>query len=301
VKEIRRDRNRPLYLQVDYQAPHGDVAPPRGPQPATRDLDAAARTPLPRPPSFNERDFSDKPALIRGLAPEPMGRAAIRRLTFSYRRYVESLHSVDDGVGAIIRALRRTGKLRNTYVFLLSDHGLFLGEHRYDWGKFMPYEDAASPLMAVRGPGVRRGAVSREVVGNIDIPVTIMRLAGARPDYRVDGRPLWRYWRNPELRTLRPFAITINSQKGVEERATVSAHAPALRYRGYRVGPYKYIRYDQGGEELYDLAEDPDEMNNRADSPGYAGVLAYMRAHLDEVMTCRGASCRRNLPVPPTG
>ena len=298
VREIRRENRRPFYIQIDYQAPHGDVAAPRGPQPASREIGTARRTPLPRPPSFNEADFSDKPALIRDLAPDPMGPGAIRRLTFSYRRYLESLRSVDDGVGAIMRALRQSGKLGRTYVFLLSDHGLFLGEHRYDWGKFMPYEDSASPLMAVRGPGVRRGRVSREVVGNIDVPVTIMRLARARPGYAVDGRSLRPYWRHPGRQTNRAMAIAIDSRQD-DGSASASAHAPALRYRGFRAGRYKYIRYDQGGEELYDLARDPNEMNNRAGAPAYSSVLAWMRARLNRVTECQAGVCRAPLPEPP--
>ncbi|MCB0869447.1 MAG: sulfatase-like hydrolase/transferase [Solirubrobacterales bacterium] len=300
VREIERSegRRQPFFIQVDYQAPHGDVAAPRGPQPATRHLGSASRTRLPRPPAFNEADFTDKPELIRSLAPDPMGAGEIRRLKRSYRRYLESLRSVDDGIGAIFRALRQSGELRRTYVFLLSDHGMFLGEHRYDWGKFMPYEDSSSPLMAVRGPGVRRGRVSREVVGNIDVPVTIMRLARSRPDYLVDGRSLKPFWRHPARRSSRPMAITINSQQD-GEGASASAHAPALRYRGFRLGRYKYIRYDQGGEELYDLATDPDELENRAGSPRYAEALSFMREQLDQVTACKGVACREQLPVPP--
>jgi len=297
VREIGRDRDQPFFIQVDYQAPHGDVAGSRGPQPATRRIGMASGTQLPRPASFNERDFSDKPPLIRNLAPHRMGSGAIDRLRSSYRNYLESLRSVDDGVGAILRALRKEHRLRNTYVFLLSDHGLFLGEHRYDWGKFMPYEASSSPFMAVRGPGVPRGAVSREVVGNIDVPTTIMRLSGAHPDYPVDGRSLRRYWKHPELRTDRPFAITINSGQAGE--ASVSAHAPTLRYQGFRVGPYKYIRYSRGGEELYDLRSDPDELHNRIDSPGYVDVRAYMRSHLRQVMSCAGSECRQELSNAP--
>ncbi|MCB0858460.1 MAG: sulfatase-like hydrolase/transferase [Solirubrobacterales bacterium] len=298
VREIRRAHRQPFYVQIDYQVPHSDVAAPRGPQPATRYLGTASRTRLPRPPSFNERDFSDKPALIRNLAANPLNLAEVRRLRSSYRRYLESLRSVDDGIGTILRTLRRLGELRRTYVFLLSDHGLFLGEHRYDWGKFMPYEESASPLMAVRGPGVRRGRVSRELVGNLDVPVTIMRLAGARPDYQVDGRSLRPYWRRPGLRSERPVAITIDSR--IEsEGASASARAPALRYRGFRMGRYKYVAYDLGGEELYDLATDPRELENRAGSPRYERALAYMRRHLDEVTGCEGAACRKELPRPP--
>lgn len=298
VREIRRTQGQPFFLQIDYQLPHSDVVPPRGPQPATRHLGIASRTRLPRPPSFNERDFSDKPALIRDLAANPLNRSEVRRLSSTYRRYVESLRSVDDGIGSILRALRETGELKRTYVILVSDHGLFLGEHRYEWGKFMPYEASSSPLMAVRGPGVQRGRVSRELVGNLDVPVTIMRLAGARPDYRVDGRSLRPYWRRPGLRSDRPVAITIVS--GAETAgASASALAPALGYRGFRMGRYKYIAYDLGGEELYDLAADPHELENLVGSPRYERPLAYMRRHLEDVTRCQGVTCRVELPRPP--
>ena len=297
VRQIRRSQNEPFFIQVDFQAPHGDVAGPRGPQPATRSLRIASNTPLPRPPSFNEGDFSDKPALIRAYAPRQMGPRQLSRLSSSYRRYVESLRSLDDGIGAILRELRSTGKLRNTYVFLLSDHGLFLGEHRFDWGKFLPYEDSASPFMAVRGPGVPRGSINREVTGNIDVPVTIMRLAKAEPNYEVDGRSLKPYWKRPGQRSNRAMAITINSGQAGE--ASASAQAPALRYRGFRVRQYKYIRYYRGGEELYDLGVDPEELKNRIDSPRYGAVRAYMRANLKRVTNCAGPACRVPLARPP--
>lgn len=298
VRQIRRSEGQPFFIQLDYQAPHGDVAGARGPQPATRSLGSASATKLPRPASFNELDFSDKPPLIRAHAPNQMNKAEIDRLATSYRSYLESLHSVDDGVGAILRSLRKTGQLQNTYVFLLSDHGLFLGEHRFDWGKFLPYEDSSSPFMAVRGPGVTRAAVSREVTGNIDVPATIMKIAGASPSYPVDGRSLKPFWQQPGLRTNRPMAITINSGH-VSDHASVSARAPALRYRGFRVGPYKYIRYGRGGEELYDLSIDPDELKNRIDSRRYGKVADWMRSHLGEVTRCSGAACRSELPAPP--
>jgi len=296
VRTIRRARNRPFFLQVDFQSPHGDRAPKRGPQPATRWLREAAGTPLPRPVSFNETRFSDKPDLIRSLVPDRMGSRDIRRLRNSYRRYVESLRSVDDGIGVILRALRRSGELRNTYIFLLSDHGLFLGEHRFDWGKFMPYEASSSPFMALRGPGVPRGKVSGEVVGNVDVPVTIMDLAGVRPGYELDGRSLRPFWRDHRRHTNRPMPIVIGP--GSRRGATVSDRASARRYRGFRLGPYKYVSYARGGEELYDLGVDPDELRNRIESPAYAGVARFMRSHLREVTFCAGAGCRRELRPP---
>ena len=138
VKEIRNNRRRPLYIQVDYQAPHGDVVAPKGPQPATRHLGTASRTQLPQRANFNEFDISDKSELIQSYSANPLGGGKISKLTKSYRKTLESLRSVDDGVGAIIKTLRRTGELNNTYIFYMSDHGYFLGEHRLDVAKFLP-------------------------------------------------------------------------------------------------------------------------------------------------------------------
>lgn len=306
VKEIKRNpKSSPFYLQVDYQAPHGDIRPPKGPQPATRHDGSASRTSLPRPGDFNEADFSDKPAVVRSHARKPLGPNQISRLTDTYRRYIESLRSVDDGVGAIIRTLRRTGQLDNTYIFYLSDHGYYLGEHRFDVGKFMPYDASSKVAMAVRGPGVKRGGVSREVTGNVDIAATAVRLAKATPDYELDGRPLKPFWKDSALRSRRPVEISLQllpSQRSTTPytEARVSGGAPVLNYDGFRVGPYKYVDYEAGGQELYDLSRDPFELRNKIDKPAYAAVRRYMQRHLPEVTSCSAADCRTELPPWPT-
>lgn len=296
VKEIKRKKKAPLYLQVDFQGPHGDVTAPEGPQPATRHLDSASRTPLPRPKNFNEADISDKPELLQDLAPDGMNRTDVKRLKNSYRKQLESLRAVDDGVGAIIDTLRRTNELNNTYIFFMSDHGYFLGEHRYGVGKFMPYEESATVAMAVRGPGVPAGGRVNEVTGNIDIAPTALALASAAPGYEVDGRPLRPFWKSPKRTTRRPMGIELGLLPRITTGAAVSASAPLLDYRAFRVGPYKYVDYERSGEELYDLSRDPYEMENRIDSPRYLGVRQYMESHLDEVSDCRAAGCRADLP-----
>lgn len=299
VREIRRKRSRPFYLQIDFQSPHGDVRPPAGPTPQTRHAGTASRTPLPRPPNFNEADYSDKPAFLRD-AVRPMNRRQIRKQTHYYRRYIEALRGVDDGVGAILKTLRQTRQLRNTYVFFLSDHGLFLGEHRFGRAKFLPHEASSSVAMAVRGPGVPAAVKVNEVVGNIDVPATILKLSGATTRYEPDGRPLDRFWRNPGLQTRRPFEISLFVGDQASAEATVAARAPAVNYRGFRVGPYKYIQYRNGARELYDLKRDPYELNNRIGRPRYAGVQRYMAEHLPDVLTCEGQGCQRELPPWPT-
>lgn len=298
VREIRNKGSEPLFLSIDYQAPHGDIRPPEGPQPATRHIDSASRTPIPRPPNFNERDISDKSGLIRGHARNRLTREEIRHMAGAYRRGLESLRSVDDGVRAIFKTLRRTGELDNTYVFYLSDHGYFFGAHRFALAKFLPYEEASRVAMAVRGPGVPRGGDSREIVGNIDVPATILDLAGADPGYELDGRSLAPFWRDPARRTRRGYEVSMESGLVGEAkgRAGNSAAAPALRYKSLLAGPYKYIRFAGGQEELYDLGRDPYELENRAGKARYAEVRRYMREQLGRVVSCAGEECRENLP-----
>jgi N-acetylglucosamine-6-sulfatase len=299
VREIKRKKRKPLFLSVDYQAPHGDVRPPVGPQPATRHIDSASRTPIPRPPNFNERDISDKSPLIQSYARRGLSRQQIRQMTVAYRRGLESLRAVDDGVGAIFRTLRKTGELDNTYVFFLSDHGYFFGAHRFALAKFLPYEESAKVAMAVRGPGIPRGVDSREIVANIDVPVTILKLAKARTTYRVDGRSLAPFWRNPWKRTRRGIEVSMETGLVGDEAsnpARQSNGAPPLKYKALRVGPYKYIRYADGQDELYDLSSDPHELRNKLGKPRYQAVTEYMQKHLKGIDRCVAAECRADLP-----
>jgi len=299
VREIRRNAGEPLFMQIDYQAPHGDIRPPVGPMPATRHLGSTETTSLPRPANYNEADISDKSQLIQDAAPTRLGYWQNRRLERSYQRYIASLRAVDDGVGAIIRTLRNAGELSNTYFIFLSDHGYFFGEHRFSSAKFLPYDASARVSMAVSGPGVPPGGHSKELVGNVDIAPTILRLTGAEAGFEMDGRPLRRFWRDPDRISRRPLGLTYR-RSGVEPGdggTSVSNKAPSLAYDGFMVGPYKYFRYKASGEaELYDLRRDPSELRNVIDAPDYSQVRKYMEFWLPRVSGCSGSDCRDWLP-----
>ncbi len=299
VREIRRNVGKPLFMQIDYQAPHGDIRLPVGSMPASRHLGSTNRTPLPKPANYNEADMSDKSQIIQDAAPSRLNYEQNQQLKLNYQTYIASLRAVDDGVGAIIRTLRNAGELDNTYFFILSDHGYFIGEHRFSSAKFLPYEPSARVSMAVRGPGVPSGASSDELVGNVDVAPTILRLAGADAGYEVDGRPLRPFWRDPTETTRRPLGLASLRTKEEDGAggASVSNRAPALTYDGFMVGPYKYFRFEKTGEaELYDLDRDPSELENVIDSPAYAAVRQYMEFWLPQVGGCSGADCRTLLP-----
>jgi N-acetylglucosamine-6-sulfatase len=314
--EIRNSGDQPFYLQIDYHTPHGDSRPPAGPEPAIRHYDTAIKTPGPRPPGYNESDVSDKPWFLRDVP--PLSRSEVTQLTTEYQKSVEALRSVDDGVRGIVDALEETGKLENTYVIFTSDNGFFLGQHRINRGKLLAYEPALRVPMVIRGPGIEPGSTSKELVANQDIAPTILKLTGAVASSKIDGRPMIQFWRNTKSISRRP--ILVSSYQGAtrfipgdypddppviaskKKGAHVSAQPGNHNYVGIRVGPYKYVTYEEGEGELYVLSQDPAELKNRYGRPRYAEVQAYLDTELAKLRACKGASCRTpsdKWPVPP--
>jgi arylsulfatase A-like enzyme len=196
---------RPFYLQLDYTAPHGDFRKPAGPEPAPRHYDWFQGAPLPhdRAEGLNEGNVSDKPRFIREAPPlSPTDMHVYRTY---YEKQLESLRSIDDGVKLVVQTLAQLGRLHNTYILFTSDNGFFFGEHRLLGGKFLAYEPATHLPFLIRGPGIKPGTSTGELVGNIDIAPTVLQLAGATADKSIDGRSMVPFLEDPSLRTRRPF------------------------------------------------------------------------------------------------
>jgi N-acetylglucosamine-6-sulfatase len=152
---IRRSSSNsaPFFAMIGTRAPH--YPPPV----ADRYNDRFATAPLPRSPNFDETDISDKPQWV-----QPYGRLTSSRTTEmqdQYRNRLRSMLSVEDLLRQTIATLQETGELSNTYIFLTSDNGFHMGNHRlYPGGKWTPYEEDRCPH-----PGVRRRALLRPVAG----------------------------------------------------------------------------------------------------------------------------------------
>jgi N-acetylglucosamine-6-sulfatase len=291
---------RPFYVQLDYTAPHTDDHGPIGPPPPPRYNRSLAGIKAPRGPNFDEADVSDKPAFVRRRP--PLSANDISRVDARYERRLESERAVDDGVAAVVRSLERLGRMSNTYVFLVSDNGFFLGEHRFSTGKFLPYEPSSHMPLVVRGPGVPEGGESEALIANVDVAPTMLQISGASGRGPVDGRSLLRFAEDPELRSRRPILLEDFTRGGSDEGAGpadgASSRVPHA-YAGIRAGPYKYIRYGSGETELYDLERDPYELRSLAASERYRQVVSWLDRHLDALLRCKGASCRRPVgPIP---
>ena len=290
----------PFFLSVAYLAPHhesGKTQERTGKlvRPAPRDRGRYAHMPLPKPPSYNE-DVSDKPRWVtRNRAITSRREAAI--LSRVHERWA-SLPAVDDGVEAIIEALRSTGELDNTYVIFTSDHGFMQGEHRIPQGKMVPYDPSTQVPLLIRGPGIPRGRTTKALVGDVDLAPTIMDATPARPSHPLDGRSILPFARDVNLRSLRPFLHTTAGQgaKGrtnTREGGTRGTQPRVPAWSAVRTTRWLYVEYRSGQREMYDLKRDHWQINNLIGDPssGLRIKRNTLRRLLGDLERCRGRSC----------
>ncbi len=284
-------RKEPFFLNVAFTAPHGAVAETDGcklgfgcatiptPTPAPRYEHKFDHERLPRPPSFDEKDMSDKPAIMQRHRVFYIKTA--EQITNNYRRELDSLQSVDDAVERVVKALRDTKQLDNTVIMFTSDNGFFHGEQRISFGKFLVYEPSVRVPLVIRGPGLGRGLSNDTLVANIDLAPTILELAQATPLRQMDGRSLVPLMNGSEARFDR--SILLESGPGGGPFSPV--------YHAVRTPRYVYVEYDTGDRELYDLQADPYELDNRVADPAMAQVELDLAVQLGRLKSCAGPSC----------
>ncbi|MGH3369281.1 MAG: sulfatase family protein [Nocardioidaceae bacterium] len=279
----------PFFVWTSQVAPHsmrqdGEWGPPV-PAPRHRTAYPRALPPSLSHPSFNERDISDKPRWIQETRP-----VSRTRMIRQHRARIRSLRSVDDQVGATVRALRENGELANTYIFFTSDNGFLLGEHRLQ-NKNKHFEPSLQVPLLVRGPGLPEGVTRDATYGLVDLAPTFARLAGATPGRRVDGRSM--------LGTLRRGApgyshYLVQAALGEDSRTTgpYDGVDRPWWWRGVRSRDYVYVRYHHGFEELYDMRRDPAQLDNVARRHAYQAVRREYAGRLARLGACAGRSCR---------
>ncbi len=286
---------KPWFLWLGYDAPHTAhstvVKGCGGNDPVPPDHAAAVRyrkTPLPRPPSYNEHAVSDKPPSISELP-------NISHHTFNNvrRRYHCTLatdREVDLGIDRLRRQLRREHELSRTIVLYYSDNGYFFGEHRLPRGKSLPYEPSLRVPYAVRVPAAYRQGpqqrVSRKLVTNEDIPATILDYAGDPPACAgaLDCRTL-------DGRSIRP--LLGGSGRWPHDRGILSEISGGVQHwRAVRTPRWMYARYEGGARELYDLHRDPYELKNLAEDGKYSRVERSMADRLKRLRHCAGIKGR---------
>jgi N-acetylglucosamine-6-sulfatase len=289
-------KRKPFFIWWTPAAPHReDVSttlmgrPGADPRPAPRYEQLSKSFRLPRPPSFNEADVSDKATDVTSHTP-PLTNAQINQLQLDYQGRGGSLRAVDDKVGRMVKTLRRSGQLKNTVIVFTSDNGWMQGEHRIPGDKFLPYEESLGVPLIFRGPGIAQGRKINRQVANIDIAPTLAAFAGVKAHRKMDGVslvPTLRRHKNPPKR-----ALAVEAPRPLFEGA-IPQNSWDRPYMGVRTQRYTYVVYTETSEdELYDRRTDPYELQNVAQNPAYAGIKAHLYALMQRLHTCSGRACR---------
>jgi N-acetylglucosamine-6-sulfatase len=285
----------PFFLMLNHPAPHVDVGTnPYLPTSAPKYSGRYATAELPNSPSFNEADISDKPAFLQNLNPL-LSTSDIEYNLSIYQKALESLLSVDDSVEDIINTLNDEGYLNNTVIIYTSDNGFLYGEHRRIKAKVDLYEESIRVPLMIRGPGIPADLVRDELVNNVDLPATIVELAGVTPGRVLDGRSL------VPLLTNQPSswrtALLIQSS-----RTGNSLFDVRDIYRGIRTKNLVYAEHETLSKkteyEFYDLRVDPFQLESKHLDPLYESVIQNLRNKLQILKSCQGATCWMTSPEP---
>jgi len=179
--------------------------------------------------------------------------------------YLATISFVDDHVGRLLDALDRSEHADTTLVVLWGDHGWHLGEKQH-WRKHALWETTTRTTLIVATPeGLGRGQQSERLVSLIDLYPTLLELCGVPEREGLDGQSLVPLLQDPQRVWPRPVLTTFGFQN----------HA-------VRTERWRYIRYVDGGEELYDHDNDPKEWHNLASEPQHAAVIAELQRALPE-------------------
>jgi choline-sulfatase len=176
---------------------------------------------------------------------------------------------MDGHIGAICAALEETGAAETTTVIYTSDHGEALGE-RSHWGKSNLYGECTQVPLVMAGPDVAAGAACNTPVNLVDLAPTFLSAFGLA-ETNLPGRSLFEIAREP----------TDPARVGFSEYHAVGSPSGAFMLRKGRWKYHEYIGYPC---ELFDLASDPDERNNKADAPSCSAVLAELRGELRRIV-----------------
>jgi len=252
----------PFFFFLSIKDPHSPILPPQ----EFYDLYDPSSLTLPR----NWRDdLKGRPDFLKKSPNYGAANFTPEVLRDILAHYYALISHVDNQVGRLMAALKKNGQDENTIVAIISDHGDMMGEHGF-FTKRLMYEGSVRVPCLLRWPGrLKAGARIREPFAGVDLMPTLLELAGAELP-PMHGRSMAQSaltGKEPETNTV--FSEILASwpleQKGDLEDLAVTMMA--------RKGDWKYILHRVGPcSELYNLAEDPGEMTNRASDPAARAV-----------------------------
>ncbi|WP_185958392.1 sulfatase family protein [Fodinibius sediminis] len=206
------------------------------------------------------------------------------RLRWRYQRYVKDylrvIREVDNEVGRMMDYLKRENLLDNTVVIYAGDQGFFLGENGWFDKRWIYEESMRMPLIVHWPEGIAPESVNKKLVQNLDLAPTILDLAEAEIPGRMQGRSLVPLLKGEEPANWRE-AVYYHYYEGPElERGW---HDVAKHY-GVRTDRYTLAHFYTHDEwELFDLQEDPEQLQSVYGDPEYADVQKELKQKINEL------------------
>jgi arylsulfatase A-like enzyme len=265
AERLGRRHAQPIFLAVGFYRPHIPLFAPK------RYFDLYDGVAMQLPP-FQEGDLDDLSATGRKWALEPITAGAHATVVrhgqwaAAVKAYLACVSFVDAQIGLMLEALDTGPNAENTVIVLWGDHGWHLGEKQH-WGKWTGWQRSTRvPLIVAPAKGDRRFTRPNrtdEPVSLLDLYPTLIELCGLPARDALRGQSLVPLLHDPRANTGRAVISTFDRGN----------HAVIDRR-------WRYIRYADGSEELYDTQQDPHEWTNLAARPEHRPQLQRLARHL---------------------
>ena len=198
-----------------------------------------------------------------------------------YKRYCETLRSVDDSIGRVLQQLKDMGIYEETLVIYMGDNGFMFGEHGLI-DKRVAYETSMRVPMLVQCPEIiKGGTVVEEMIANIDVAPTIMEAMSLKKPAHMDGESFLPLVQGKTIPWREQFLYVYYWEKNFPQTPTTFAlRTPKGKYITY------YGLWDS--DEYYDLTADADESKNLIQNPAHIAEAKQMENKLYKMMSSLG-------------
>ena len=254
---LKQKHDKPFFVTVGIFRPHVPMFVPQ----KWFDLYDKEKIKLPNNPIS---DLDDLPPNFKGrLYVEPIHADILKKGDWRgmVQAYLACVSFADHCVGEIIKGLDDGPNKDNTIVVLWSDHGFHLGE-KQKWAKRTLWEESTRTPLIISGPGIKADKCA-EAVSLLDIYPTLVEFTGIKKTEQFDGLSLMPQLKNPDAKRDKPVLTTSYYEN-----------------HSIRTKRWRYIRYRDGAEELYDHNADPNEFTNLAKNPEYKEIKLSLAKHL---------------------
>ncbi len=258
-----RDADKPFFAYVSYTAPHDPRSMPE------EYLDLYDTTSLTLPPNYLPQhpfDFGEFKIRDEVLAGFPRTKSEIK---IHLRDYFAMITHMDEQIGRIIQTLKESGEYENTIIIFSADNGLAVGQHGL-MGKQNVYEHSIGVPLIISGPGIPENEKRDAFCYLFDIFPTLCELTEVEVPETVQGKS---------------FALTIIGNEAKHRETMIYGYKEFQR--AYRNADLKLIEYFVNGDrntQLFNLKNDPHEMNNLIEQEEYSDLYDEMKVEMMKKM-----------------